>query len=347
MISALEQFLKRVIQKGKEMGFEVKLGFEYEFFVFDENPHSASEKGYQNLKPITPGSFGYSIIRLSSLSSLFNEFTDYMKSLGITLESIHCETGPGAWEAAIKYDYSLRAADDAEIFKTFSKVFFEKRDLMATFMAKFSMEEMGLGGHVHHSLYDVKTHKPLFHDPNSKSEGKMSEQMKHFVAGQLKYMKELLAMCAPNINSYTRLTRGAWAPTSASWSIDNRTAAVRVIPGSEKSQRIEYRIPGADSNPYLVAAVIIASGLQGITEKLELQEQDKGNIYEAQKNFPEERLLSSCLKDSNKIFSNSKMAKEWFGEKFVEHYTKSREWEIREYERNINDWQLKRYFEII
>ena len=339
--------LKRVIQKGKDMGFDVKLGYEYEFFVFNETPHTANDKGFKNLKPITPGSFVYAILMLSTLSQLFNDLTDYMQSLEMTLESIHCETGPGAWEAAIKYSDALRAADDAEIFKTFTKVFFEQRDLMTTFMAKFSMEEMGLGGHVHHSLYDAKTHKPLFYDPDSKSKGSMSETMKYFVAGQLKYSREFLVMSVPNINSYARLTRGAWAPTSTSWSIDNRTAAIRAISGSKNSQRIEYRIPGADANPYLVGAAIIASGLQGITEKLELPEENLGNIYEAQKQFPEEKMFSSCLKDATRLFSKSKVAKEWFGENFVTHYTASREWEVREYERNINDWQLKRYFEII
>lgn len=337
--------LKRVLLKAKDMGFIVKLGFEFEFFVFDETPHTIREKNYQNLKSLTPGSFGYSVLRSSAISEHFNDFMDYFYGLGVEFDAVHCETGPAAWEASIVYDDALDSADKAIIFKTFSKVFFQKRNLMATFMAKWSMDCMASGCHVHQSLYDLKTRKPLFYEPEGY--GNMSETMKQYAAGQLKYMRPFLVMSAPTINSYTRLVKGAWAPTCATWGVDNRTAALRVIPGTEKSQRIEHRTPGADGNPYLVAASIIAAGLLGIEQKLELEEETKGNIYEAQDNLPKDRLLPSNLRDSYRIFVASKEANDWFGEKFVKHYTSTRDWEVREYERYVTDWQMERYFEII
>ncbi|MHA1683504.1 MAG: glutamine synthetase family protein [Promethearchaeota archaeon] len=337
--------LKRVIAKAKEMGYSLKTGYEYEFFVFNETPKSVREKGYQNLDYLTRDSFGYSIVRASVLSELFNSFVDYFTGLQVPLESVHCETGPGAWEAAIKYGDMLESADRAMIFKTFSKVFFEKRDLMATFMAKSSMQEMGAGCHVHESLFDTTTGKPLFYDESDPNG--MSKTMKQFLAGQLKYLKPFLAMCAPTINSYARLVKGAWAPIYPTWGIDNRTVAIRVVPGGEKSMHLEYRVPGADINPYLVGAVLIASGMLGIQQELELGEETKGNAYQCEGVFTDEQRFPSNLKDSYRNLAKSQEAKEWFGEAFVNHFVITREWEVHNYEREINDWQMKRYFEII
>jgi len=267
--------LKRTLSRAENMGFGVNHSFEYEFFVFKETPHTLHEKNFQNLTPLSPGMFGYSVLRSTWLSDLFNEFIDYFNSLDIELECLHCETGPGVWEAAIKYDSGIASADKAALFKTVAKTFFQKRDLTATFMAKWSMDYPGQSGHVHQSLYDLKTGKSLFHDP--KALGSMSEIMRWYTAGVLKYMKPFIAMTAPTINSYTRLTKGAWAPTSATWGIDNRTTALRVIPGSKNSQRLEFRIGAADCNPYIISAAVIGAGLKGIEEKLPLCKPLKGN----------------------------------------------------------------------
>ena len=337
--------LRRVIGKAEEMGYKVNLGYEYEFFVFDENSESVREKNYQDLDYLTEGSFGYSMLRASTYSDIFNEFMDSMEDLGLNIESTHCETGPGAWESAIKYGPALRSADDAELFKTFSKVFFQKRDLMATFMARCSMDHMGSGGHVHQSVLDAKTGKTLFYDADGYAN--MSEIMKQYLAGQMKYVKAFLCLLAPNVNSFTRLIPGAWAPTSPTWSVDNRTAALRVVPGGENSLHIEHRVPGADANPYLVGAALIASGMLGIAEKLTLEDEIKGNVYEVQATFPPEKMFPSNLRDAYKNLEKSAAAKEWFGEEFVHHYAVTREWEVRQYEKEINDWQMKRYFEII
>ncbi len=337
--------LRRVLEKAKDMGFGAKYAFEYEFFVFKETPHSIREKHYRDLTPLSPGMFGYSILRNTWLSDLFNTFMDYFDKLDIELEGLHCETGPGVWETAISHDTGITAADKANLFKTFAKTFFQKQGMVATFMAKWSMDYPGQSGHMHQSLYDLNSGKSVFHDPEAKDG--MSEIMRWYTAGVVKYMKEFLVMSAPTINSYTRLTKGAWAPTSAAWGMDNRTTAVRVIPGNDSAQRLEFRIGAADGNPYLVAAAVIGAGLRGIEEKRSLADPVKGNAYEIQDRMPEELQLPTCLKDAARLFKHSAAARELFGDTFVDHFVCTREWEVREYERFVNDWQLKRYFEII
>jgi len=337
--------LKRVLRQAEDMGMGATYSFEYEFFVFKETPHSIREKNYRDLTPLSPGMFGYSVLRNVWLSDLFGEFIDFFKELDIEIEGLHCETGPGVWETAIRYDKGITAADKANLFKTFTKTFFQKRDMMATFMAKWSMDYPGQSGHLHMSLYDLKTGNHLFHDASEPH--CMSDTMKHFIAGVIKYMKPFLVMSAPTINSYTRLVKGAWAPTAATWGVDNRTTAVRAIPGDEASQRMEFRIGSADGNPYLVSAAVLGAGLLGVREKLVLPEPIKGNAYEIQDRLSDDLLLPSNLKDAIRVFRNSKEARELFGDEFVDHYAGSRDWEVREHEKHVTDWQLERYFEII
>ena len=175
----------------------------------------------------------------------------------------------------------------------------------------------------------------------------MSELMEHFIAGMVKYMKEFLPLTTPTINSYTRLVKGFWAPTAATWGIENRTCSLRAITGSEKGQRVEYRVGAADGNPYLAASAVIAAGLLGIEEKLKLGAPIKGNAYDVQDDLPKELQLPTSLKESTINLKNSKAARSIFGEKFIEHFVKTREWEVSQYEKAITDWQLERYFEII
>jgi glutamine synthetase len=158
-------------------------------------------------------------------------------------------------------------------------------------------------------------------------------------------MPELLAMVAPTINAFTRLIPGFWAPTEASWGIENRTCALRVIPGSPKVQRVEYRIAAADANPYVVLAAALASGLEGIEQKLEPEAPVEGNAYD--KKHPKRLQLPATLWEAAQRLKASKMARAWFGDAFVEHYAATREWEEREFRKHITDWELERYFEII
>ena len=169
--------------------------------------------------------------------------------------------------------------------------------------------------------------------------------MRHFIAGQQKYMPELLAMVAPTINSYTRLVPGFWAPTHATWGVENRTCALRVIPGAPTAQRVEYRVGAADANPYLILAAALASGLAGFEQALEPEAKIIGNAYDQK--IDEQYRLPQSLWDAAQRLKQSELAKHWFGEEFVAHFAASREWEEREYRKHISDWELQRYFEII
>ena len=337
--------LKRMIDRASSAGFASRMAFEYEFFVFKETPASAAAKHYRDLEPLTPGNFGYSLLRTFSLSDLFNELMDHCANHGINLEGLHCETGPGVWEAAITVDDALAAADQAALFKVLTKSFFQKRGMIATFMAKWSMDYPGQSGHLHQSLVTTGGTRSVFFDDQDSSG--MSDLMRHYVAGIQTHLPALLAMTAPTINSYTRLVKGAWAPTASTWGIENRTTALRVIKGSAKSQRVEFRIGAADANPYLTAAATLGAGLLGIAAKLPLGDAIQGNAYEVQDSLPSAQQLPANLLDATRAFEASDAAIELFGKAFVEHFAASRKWEVREYERHLNDWQLKRYFEII
>ncbi len=337
--------LKQVLLLAEEMGYEPRMAFEYEFFIFRESAQSVRDKNFQGLIPLTPGNFGYSVLRTLSESDLFNDFMDYCIDHGLDIEGLHCETGPGVWEAAIGVDGALAAADKAALFKTFAKAFFQRRELIATFMAKWSMDYPGQSGHLHQSLNAIDTSKNIFFDESDPQN--MSDTMRFYVGGLQKHMKSFLAMTSPTVNSYTRLVRGAWAPTAATWGVENRTAALRVIKGDTKSQRVEFRVGSADANPYLTAAANIAAGLDGINNKIEPEAPVEGNAYDLQDDLPDRLQLSSNLRDANYAFNRSAVARQYLGDSFVDHFSASRDWEVREYERSVNDWQLKRYFEII
>ena len=267
---------------------------------------------------------------------------DVCDAMGAPIEGFHTEIGSGVLEAAITYSDALSSADNAIIFKNMLKVIAHQRDLVPTFMAKWSSEHQGQSGHIHVSLRD-KAGVNAFYD--SKSEHTMSKTMRHFVAGQMKYMPELLALVASTVNDYVRLMPGFWAPTVANWSVDNRTSALRVIAGSEKSQRVEYRVGSASSNPYLALSAALLSGLMGIEESLELCEPVTGNAYEITPN-PEHVLPGNLTEAANRL-RNSTVAKSALGELFVKDYATTREWEEKVYRQQITDWQLQRYFEII
>ena len=334
--------LRKILKKAKGMGFDVYSGLEYEFFVFDETPDTIREKNYQNLKNLAPGNFGYSVIRNSVHSDFYTDLLDTCLHMDMEIEGLHEETGPGVIEAALGVSECLAAADKAAMFKTFTKIMAQKVGLMATFMAKCSPDWPGQSGHIHMSLRDKKD-KSVFFDP--KKDGNMSDRMRHFIGGQQMLMPDVLAMIAPTVNSYTRLIPGFWAPTEASWGIDNRTTALRAIPGSDKSQRVEYRIAAADANPYLALAAAVGSGLWGIENKIEPEAPVVGSAYD--KTFPKKLHIPRTLMEAAGRFKASKPARELFGDAFVDHFGATREWEEREFRKHITDWEMQRYFEII
>jgi glutamine synthetase len=335
--------LRKVLERGRSMGFESYAGFEYEVFFFNETPQSIREKNYRNLQPMAPGWFGYSVIRNSVAAEFYRQMLALCETMDFGIEGLHEETGPGVIEAAIGYDAALEAADKAALFKTFIKVLAQRNSMMATFMAKWSRDWPGQSGHIHLSLRSREGGKPVFHDP-AQPHG-MSTTMRHFVGGQQRLMPELLAMIAPTVNSYTRLIPGYWAPTDATVGVENRTCALRIIPGSAKSQRVEYRVAAADANPYVILAAALASGLAGVEQRIEPEPLVEGNAYDHK--FPEALALPRTLWEAAQRLKQSKMAREWFGEAFVQHFAATREWEEREFRKHITDWELSRYFEII
>jgi glutamine synthetase len=334
--------LRRVLKRAADAGLTVSAACEFEFFLFDESPHSVREKGYRNLQNITPGFFGYSMLRSSVHADFYHELMETCALMDMKIEGLHTETGPGVLEAALLHDEALKSADKAALFKTFTKVLAQRRGWMATFMAKWSPDWPGQSGHIHLSV-KADNGKPVFHDP-SKPHG-MSDAMRWFIGGQQALMPEFLSMVACTVNSYSRLIPGFWAPTDATWGIENRTCALRAIPGDPKAQRVEYRIAAADINPYIALAAAIGSGLWGIENKIEPTDPIEGNAYD--RKYPAKLRLPSTLHEAAGRLRRSKPARDLFGDAFVEHYAQSREWEDREFRRAITDWEMQRYFEII
>ncbi len=334
--------LRRVLDRAHELGYALFAGFEYEFFLFNETPQTVREKRYRDMTPMAPGYFGYSVLRNSVHSDFYRLMLRTCEEMDFPLEGLHEETGPGVMEAAIRVDSGLHAADKAALFRTFAKILAQRSGMMATFMAKWSPDWPGQSGHVHMSLRDDNG-KSVFYDESKPHN--ISDRMRHFVGGQQKLMPEFLAMIAPTINSFTRLIPGFWAPTEASYGIDNRTCALRAIPGSRKSQRVEYRISAADANPYIILAAALASGIWGIENKVEPEGPVEGNAYDQK--FPKRMQLPRTLWEAAQRLKKSDAARDWFGDEFVDHYAATREWEEREFRKHITDWEMERYFEII
>jgi glutamine synthetase len=332
--------LKRIAGQCAAMGYHPEFSQEFEWFNFKETPQSLQEKGFTNMETLTPGMFGYSILRTSQEDDFYNDLFNLLYQFDVPLEGLHTETGPGVYEAALLHNEVLAAADQAVLFKTAVKEIAYKHGITATFMAKWNENLPGCSGHIHQSLWTKDQSANLFYDAGDQYH--MSELHKQYLAGQLYCLPHILPMYAPTVNSYKRLVEGAWAPTTITWGVDNRTTALRVLHPSEGYTRLETRIPGSDTNPYLAMAAALASGLYGIKHKLELTiPPTTGNGYTDKSNGS----LASNLFEATTMMKNSAVAKELFGEPFVEHFTATRLWEWRAFAKSVTDWELKRYFE--
>ncbi|ANH81938.1 glutamine synthetase [Niabella ginsenosidivorans] len=336
------QLLKKVLDDALEMGYVPGAAQEFEWYNFSETPQTAADKEYRQLTPLTPGMFGYSILRSSLKNRFFSDLFEDLRKFDIPLEGIHTETGPGTYEAAIEYADLVTAADRATLFKTAVKEIAYRNGIMATFMAKVNETLPGCGGHVHQSLWDKARRKNIFY--NEKDNQKISELFRQYIAGQLYCLPYILPMFAPTINSYKRLVEGAWAPTTLTWGIDNRTVALRVLQQSPAACRLETRVIGADVNPYLAMAAAIASGLYGIRHQLKLQQPAlTGNGYLE----TAYGVLPRTLEQATTAMKSATVANELFGEKFTAHFVSTREWEWKQHLKAVTDWEMKRYFEII
>ena len=334
------QTLKRVLKRAEKMGFSVMTGMEFEWFNFLETPQSWAAKKGVNPEPLTPGMFGYSLLRMNRNREFFKALMDEMLAFGIPIEGLHTETGPGVLEAAIGFSEALAQADRAILFKTGAKEIGARFGIMPSFMAKPLQGLPGCSGHIHQSLSDGKNN--LFYDAGNPR--KMSLLFESYVAGQVACMMDFGPMIWPTINSYKRLVDGFWAPVKPTWGLDNRTASFRVIAGSPKATRLETRCPGADVNPYLAMAAVIAAGLDGVEKGLKLTTPPISGS-----NFGAEHIARAprTLIETNRIFEQSDIARDWLGDAFVDHFAATRDWEWRQWLDAVTDWELKRYFEII
>ncbi|MDP9150556.1 MAG: glutamine synthetase family protein [Myxococcota bacterium] len=339
--------LKRVIARARALGFEAVLAAEFEFFVFRESPSSLHAKGFRNLDPLSPGMFGYSWVREGQHAALCHAILDELEQFGIPIEGLHTETGPGVYEVAIQYDDALRAADKAALCKTALKQIAARQGYAVTFMAKWNRELPGSSGHVHQSLWttdgaaDGGTPRNVFYDATRP--GKLSALAEHYVAGQLALMPELTALVSPTINSYKRYVPGVWAPLNASWGIENRTCAVRAIPGSAKSTRLELRQTAADINPYVAMATALAAGMWGIENKKAPPPPVEGDASGRGDLAP----LPRTLREATDLLAKSELARALLGDAFIDHYVRTRDWECRQYDRVVTEWELARYFEAV
>jgi len=337
------QVLKRVLARATKLGVQPMCSLEFEFFNFAETPQSWADKKGVGPQPISPGMFGYSLLRAHHARDYMDALFAELAAFRVPIEGLHTETGPGVYEAAIVYSEALEAGDRAVLFKSGAKEIASRFGIMPSFMAKWSQQYPGCSGHVHQSLSDGK--RNLFYDAGRKGvTAGMSKLFESYLAGQLAGLLELAPMFWPTVNSYKRLVDGFWAPVKPTWGIDNRTASFRVIPGSSKSIRLETRCPGADVNPYLALAACLAAGLSGIERNLKLTTKPIEGTNLGAENVPR---APRSLIETTRIFRNSALARDWFGDDFVDHFAATREWEWRQWQDAVTDWELKRYFEII
>ena len=332
--------LKTQLARAAEMGFSVTAGFKYEFFVLEETPASVRAKDYTGLTSWQPGNHTYSMV-----PAIEHEFFEGLEAtllpLGIGLDAIHTEQGPGCVETPLKPAEGLIAADNAALFKTFTKAYCERQGLMATFMAKWSNETNGQSGHTHIS-FQTEDGGQAFYDPDAPHG--ISQTMRHFVGGLVSMLPETLAMCSHTMNAYRRMVPGIWAPITATWGVQNRTSAVRIIPGSAGATRVEFRVPAADANPHMVLAQVLGAGLWGIENQIDPGEPATGAA--TLDNVPEEARLPRDLAEAADRLHGSERARAMFGDAFVDWFSFTRRHEADQFRRHVSDLDRRRYFDV-
>ncbi|MGO4560249.1 glutamine synthetase family protein [Mesorhizobium sp. 2RAF21] len=332
----------RVVERSEALGYRPCVATELEFTLFNETARSIIDKGHRNLQPATPNKTYYSLVRQEVQSDIYNKIMDMCLGLQIPIESLHEEMGDGFMEVAVRYGHDATVPDAAALFRTFAKVVAQQNGQVATFMARWSNQADGQSGHIHASMQKLDG-TPVFYD--AADPNKISAQMRHFIGGMQLLMGDFMLMFAPNINSYKRLVPGIFAPVSAAWGIENRTCAIRAIPGSAKSSRIECRTPGADANPYLSLAAVITAGLHGIENRIEPTEPFAGNVYAVE--IPEALRLPTSFAESIARFRGSAYARKYFGDAFVNAYADTRKTQLEQFSALVTDRELERFFELV
>jgi glutamine synthetase len=331
--------LRRQVARLAERGMQAMLASELEFYLFDESYEAIRAKHYR--EPKTAGDYieDYHILQTSKEEEVMRAIRLGLSGAGIPVENSKGEWGPGQEEINVRYAEALAMADRHAILKNGIKEIAWSKGKAVTFMAKWRADLAGSSAHIHASLWDAAGKTPLFHDPQA--EFGMSALMKSFVAGQLRHAREITWFLAPYLNSYKRFMAGTFAPTRAVWSRDNRTAGFRLCGEGSKAIRIECRIGGADLNPYLAFAALIAAGLAGIDEGLELPPPHAGDAY-AGRRLPE---VPKTLREAIAALERSQMLRAAFGDEVVEHYLHTARWEQSRYDAAVTDWELMRGFE--
>jgi glutamine synthetase len=333
--------LRRVIDRAAKLGYSAEMAVEYEFRIFREDQQSLRAKDYaqapQGISPLNPGLNCYSISHASIDESVVGAVRRYMDAYGIEIEGYNREHGEGMYEMNIRYSPALEAADRGMLFKSGAKEILAQAGCTPTFMAKYSEDVDGCSGHLHVSLW--RDGGNAFWDPAA--DHHIAPVMSSFVAGVLDTLPELMALYAPNINSYKRYVAGSWAPTAATWGIENRTAAIRAIAPNANGIRVENRTPGADVCAYLGFAACLAGGLSGIERNLAPPPPMQSDVYKSEGLTP----LPATLDHAIALFEASSIARDCFGDAFVDHYVAMRRWEIEKNRRAVTEWERRRYFE--
>jgi len=331
--------LKRQLARLKERGWLAYFASELEFYLFDDTYSGARAKHFKDLTTASPYTEDYMLQLTTKEEPFMRALRNGLEGAGVPVENSKGETGLGQEEINIRYAEALEMADRHSILKNGAKEIAALQGKAITFMAKYNYSQAGSSCHIHNSLWSADGKTPLFYD--KKAEYTMSPLMRSWVAGQLKYAKDLTWFLAPYINSYKRFQVATWAPTKIIWSRDNRTAGFRLCGEGSKGIRIECRIGGADLNPYLAFAALIAAGLAGIDEKLELAQPFAGDAYHAAKLTD----IPRTLREATETLAKSKILRTALGEDVIEHYVHTAKWEQFEYDRRVTDWELHRGFE--
>ncbi len=331
--------LKRQVARLSERKMRAFFASELEFYLFDETYESARAKRYVELA--TTGHYiqDYHILQTTKEEGVMRVLRKGLEGAGIPVENSKGEWGPGQEEINVRYCDALEMADRHAILKNGAKEIAHLQGKAITFMAKWDYALAGSSCHIHASLWDARGRRPLFYD--AKAEHGMSTLMRQFMAGQHKYAREITWFLAPYVNSYKRFQVGTFAPTKAIWSRDNRTAGFRLCGEGSKAIRTECRIGGADLNPHLAFAALIAAGLAGIDEKLELEPPFVGDAY----HDDDLSEVPKTLREAIDAMERSRLLRSAFGEDVMEHYLHTARWEQFEHDRRITDWELKRGFE--
>ncbi|MBC7725514.1 MAG: glutamine synthetase [Burkholderiaceae bacterium] len=332
---APREILKAQLARLTERELVAQIGTELEFIVFDDTYRQAWAKGYTGLTPATDYNIDYAILASTRMEPLLRDIRNGMEGAGLYCEGVKGECNLGQQEIAFKYDEALITCDNHSVYKNGAKEIADQHGKSLTFMAKFNERE-GNSCHIHISLRGTDGSAVL---ADEHAENGMSPLFRHFMAGQLAAMRELTLFFAPNINSYKRYVEGSFAPTAVAWGLDNRTCSLRVV-GRGHSMRVENRVPGGDVNQYLAVAALIAGGLYGIENELELEPMLEGNAYSSQA-----RRVPATLREAADLFEHSAIARAAFGDDVVEHYLNNARIELAAYDAAVTDWERVRGFE--